>query len=110
MTSPSVLGGPICLPETRVFIVAPISPHNLNIRPLIVPESSRLRISLRSRDERAVLTMDNRNYTVPAGTRIEVCAAPARLRCMRLGQSNFINALRTRLLWGQDVRNGGVSD
>ena len=104
------VGGPICLPETRVFIVAPISPHNLNVRPLIVPESSRLRISLRSRDERAVLTMDNRNYTVPAGTRIEVCAAPARLRCMRLGQSNFINALRTRLLWGQDVRNGGVSD
>ena len=104
------VGGPICLPETKVFIVAPISPHNLNVRPLIVPESSRLRISLRSRDERAVLTMDNRNYTVPAGARVEVCAAPMRLRRVRLGQSNFINALRTRLLWGEDVRNGGSQE
>ena len=101
------MGGPICLPETKVFIVAPISPHNLNVRPLIVPETSHLRITLRSRDERAVLTMDNRNYTVPAGTRIEVSAAPMRLRRLRLGQSNFINALRTRLLWGEDIRNGG---
>ena len=104
------VGGPICLPETKVFIVAPISPHNLNVRPLIVPETSHLRITLRSRDERAVLTMDNRNYTVPAGTRIEVSAAPMRLRRLRLGQSNFINALRTRLLWGEDIRNGGSQE
>ena len=104
------VGGPICLPETKVFIVAPISPHNLNVRPLIVPESSQVRISLRSRDDRAVLTMDNRTYTVPAGAQVEVCAAPVRLRRVRLGQSNFINALRTRLLWGEDVRNGGSQE
>ena len=104
------VGGPICLPETKVFIVAPISPHNLNVRPLLVPETSRLRISLHSRDDQAVLTMDNRNYTIPAGARIDVCAAPSRLRRVRLGESNFINALRTRLLWGQDVRNGGAQE
>ena len=104
------VGGPVCLPETKVFIVAPISPHNLNVRPLVVPESSHLRISLRSRDDRAVLTMDNRNYTVPAGAVIEVGPAPVRLRRLRLGRSNFINALRTRLLWGEDVRNAGTQD
>ena len=104
------VGGPICLPETKVFIVAPISPHNLNVRPLIVPETSRLAITLRSRDSHAVLSMDNRNYTVPAGARIEVSAAPMRLRRLRLGGSNFINALRSRLLWGEDVRNGGMQD
>lgn len=100
------VGGPICAPETRVLIIAPISPHNLNVRPLIVPETSILHISLRSRDERAVFTMDNRNYTIPAGTRLEVSAAPVHLRRLCLGQSNFFNALRTRLLWGEDVRNG----
>ena len=104
------VGGPICLPETKVFIVAPISPHNLNVRPLIVPESSCLRISLQSRDGRAVLTMDNRNYTVPADASIEVFAAPLRLKRLRLGRSNFINALRTRLLWGEDVRNGSTQE
>ncbi|MBQ9660160.1 MAG: NAD(+)/NADH kinase [Bacteroidales bacterium] len=100
------VGGPICLPETQLFIVSPISPHNLNVRPLIVPETSSLRITLRSRDERAILTMDNRNYTVPVGAVIEVNAAPMRLKRLRLGESNFINALRTRLLWGEDLRNG----
>lgn len=104
------VGGPICLPETKVFIVAPISPHNLNVRPLIVPETSSLRISLRSRDACAVLSMDNRNYTVPADAAIEVSAAPVRLKRLRPGKSNFINALRTRLLWGEDVRNGSVPE
>ena len=104
------VGGPICLPETKVFIVAPISPHNLNVRPLIVPEGSRIRITPRSREGRAILTMDNRNCTVPAGAEIEVCAAPMRLKRLRLGESNFIGALRSRLLWGEDVRNAGSQD
>ena len=104
------VGGPICLPETKVFIVAPIAPHNLNVRPLIVPETSRLTLSVRSRDERAVFTLDNRTYTVPAGARIEVCASPLRLRRLKLGESNFIKALRSRLLWGEDVRNAHAQD
>ena len=104
------VGGPICLPETKVFIVSPISPHNLNVRPLIVPESSRLQILPRTREGRAVLTMDNRNYTVPAGAQIDVCAAPLRLRRLQLGESNFIGALRSRLLWGEDVRNARSQD
>ena len=83
---------------------------NSDAMPLIVPESASLRISLRSRDDRAVLTMDNRNYTLPAGARVEVCAAPMRLRRVRLGQSNFISALRERLLWGEDIRNGGSQE
>lgn len=101
------VGGPICTPDTKVLIVAPISPHNLNVRPLIVPESSVLDISLRSRDKKAVFTMDNRNYTIPADVAISVSTAPVSLKRLCLGHSNFINALRTRLLWGEDVRNGG---
>lgn len=104
------VGGPICLPSAKVFIVAPISPHNLNVRPLIVPETSLLRITLRSRDPQAVLSMDNRNYQIPAGARIEVSAAPVRLKRLRPGHASFINALRSRLLWGEDVRNGGDQD
>lgn len=100
------VGGPICTPDAKLFIVAPISPHNLNVRPLIVPLDSCLKISLRSRDDNAVFTMDNRNYTVPAETVFELKKAPVRLKRMYLGSSSFIKALRSRLLWGQDVRNG----
>ncbi len=100
------VGGPVCTPDAEVFVVAPISPHNLNVRPLVVPRSSRIAISLRSRDESAVFTVDNCNCRIGAGTRIGVCAAPQRLKRLCLGQSKFINALRSRLLWGEDVRNG----
>lgn len=101
------VGGPIVTPDCKVLIVAPVSPHNLNVRPLIVPESSKLRLSLSSRDDTAVLTVDNRNYTIPADTVIGVEAAPVSLKRMRIARSSsFINALRTRLMWGEDLRNG----
>lgn len=100
------VGGPICTPDSNVFIVAPISPHNLNVRPLVVPHTSRIEISLRSRDEQAVFSVDNRNRRISSASRIIVSEAPVRLKCLRTGKSTFINALRTRLLWGEDVRNG----
>ena len=103
------VGGPICTPDSKVFIVAPISPHNLNVRPLVVPQTTRISISLRSREERAMFSIDNRNRRISAGTRIIVSEAPVRLKRLCSGRSSFINALRTRLLWGEDVRNGNES-
>lgn len=100
------VGGPICTPDTSVFIVAPISPHNLNVRPLVIPQTASVRISLRSRDEMAVFSMDNRTYTIPTSSAVHVSLAEQPLKRVRIGKSNFINALRGRLLWGEDVRNG----
>lgn len=98
-------GGPICMPDARVLIVTPIAPHNLNVRPLVVPDSARIGIGLRSRESRVVLSLDNRHYDIPAGTSVDVMASPVRLKMLRLGDTGFINALRSRLLWGMDVRN-----
>lgn len=99
-------GGPICMPDARVLIVGPISPHNLNVRPLIVPETSEVVMVPRSRDGRLLLTMDNRNYSIASGSSVKVMLSPVQLKVLCPGQSNFINALRSRLLWGEDVRNG----
>lgn len=99
-------GGPICTPDTRVLIVAPIAPHNLNVRPLVVPDSTAISLVPHSRSGNVVLTLDNRNYIIPAGTRVDVGVAPLRLRRIRIGESSFIQALRTRLHWGDDLRNG----
>lgn len=98
-------GGPICTPDAGVFIVAPVSPHNLNVRPLVVPRTSRIAISFHSREQSVAFSVDNRTCHIPAGARIEVCAAPQSLKRLSFGRPNFINALRTRLLWGEDVRN-----
>ena len=94
-------GGPICSPDSRVLIVAPVAPHNLNVRPLVVPDSARISISLRSRDSAVQLSMDNR----PDAT-LEVEVAQFSLNRVRLGRSNFFKALTTKLFWGEDIRNG----
>lgn len=101
------VGGPICTPDTSVSIIAPIAPHNLNVRPLIVPETTAITIVPKSRDGRCSLSLDNRNCIIPTGTVVRIGQAPFKLKRLKLGQSNFINALRSRLLWGEDVRNSG---
>ena len=98
-------GGPICLPDSRVLILAPVSPHNLNVRPLIVPDSSSICISFRSREDKIRLTVDNRNFTIPSDARLEVSGVPDALDRVVLNGTNFIGALRSRLHWGSDVRN-----
>lgn len=99
------VGGPICSPDARVFIVSPVSPHNLNVRPLIIPASSKVSISFRSREDSVLFTLDNRNYIIPASSKLNVVAASQPLKLLSPGGSNFYNALRSRLLWGEDVRN-----
>ena len=99
------VGGPICLPEARVLILAPVAPHNLNVRPLIVPDTSRIDLSFHSREESVRLSVDNRDFDIPSGSRLEVSAVPDALQRVVLDGSNFIQALRSRLHWGSDVRN-----
>ena len=98
-------GGPICMPDARVLIVAPVAPHNLNVRPLVVPDTADIRLSFRSRDGQVSLNVDNRAYSIPSDSSIAVRAVPEALGRVVLGGSNFIEALRARLLWGGDVRN-----
>lgn len=98
-------GGPICMPDSNVLIISPVAPHNLNLRPLVVPSDSRIVMSAQSRSGEVVLTLDNRSFTIPEGAAVHVAKAPFRLRMVRLGKTNFIDALRSRLFWGQDVRN-----
>lgn len=99
------VGGPIVLPQSKVLILAPIAPHNLNIRPLVVPDTSEIRLRLHSRDGRAIFTIDNRTVEIPAGTEISVSLARFSLRRVRFNNSDFINALTEKLFWGEDVRN-----
>ena len=99
------VGGPICTPEARVLILAPIAPHNLNIRPIVVPDTSSVSLSFRSREQEVMVTMDNRGMMLPVGERITVSVAQFSLKRIRLDRSNFIQALKSKLFWGEDVRN-----
>ena len=101
------VGGPICLPDTKVLIIAPIAPHNLNVRPLVVPESARIDLSFRSRDGKATMTMDNTTVEVEPGWNIHVEMAQFSLKRVKLPKSEFVAALTSRLFWGEDRRNNG---
>lgn len=101
------IGGPICSPDSKVLIIAPVAPHNLNVRPLVVPETSSVRISIISRDEKVVLTMDNRTMEIDRSTEIAVSMAQFSLKRIRLPKSSFVKALISKLFWGEDIRNNG---
>ena len=102
------VGGPICMPDSQVLILAPIAPHNLNVRPLIVPSSARIGLSLRSRAGEVMLAHDTRNTTVGRDTRLGISVAQFSLKRVRLPENSFIGALRTKLFWGEDVRNESI--
>ena len=99
------VGGPICTPEARVLVLAPIAPHNLNIRPIVVPDTSVVKLSFRSRESEIMVTADNRNFVLPVSSRLSVSVAQFSLKRIRLDRSNFIQALKSKLFWGEDVRN-----
>lgn len=99
------VGGPIVLPEAKVLIISPIAPHNLNVRPLVVPDTSVIDLKMSSRDSSFVFSSDNRSVVMDAGTSLSVSMAQFSLRRVRLNRSNFINALTQKLFWGEDVRN-----
>lgn len=100
------VGGPICSPDSKVIIIAPIAPHNLNVRPLVVPDTTKVVISTLSRDDRVLLSMDNRGATLAPDASLSIGVAQFSLKRVRLGKSNFFKALTTKLFWGEDIRNG----
>ena len=99
------VGGPIVLPESKVLLLSPIAPHNLNIRPLVVPDTSEIKLRMQSRDESFALTADNRTMIITDDVQITIKMAQFSLRRVRLNRSSFITALTEKLHWGEDVRN-----
>ena len=99
------VGGPICMPDTKVLIIAPVAPHNLNVRPIVVPETAKIDISFESRDGVATMATDNRTVEIQPGWEIHVEMAQFSLKRIRLAQSGFVKALTSRLFWGEDIRN-----
>lgn len=98
------IGGPIVTPDSRVLIIAPIAPHNLNVRPLIVPETSVIEVSYASRHSQALVTVDNRSFTIHQGEKVMISKGGFTLKSISVN-NNFIAALNQKLLWGEDKRN-----
>lgn len=100
------VGGAILAPGSHCFILSPIAPHNLNIRPLVVSDRSRLAFRIATRgDETATATLDNAEHAVASGSAFEVGRSAQVLRVVRPAGGSFYQALRKKLYWGVDLRN-----
>lgn len=98
-------GGPVLLPQTNNFIITPISPHNLNVRPMIVMDTCQLAFEVESRSGNFLAALDSRSFTVDTSVRLSVQKEIFKARLVKLSDDNFLNTLRSKLNWGWDIRN-----
>ena len=98
-------GGPIVLPSARNLVVTPVSPHNLSVRPLVVPDSAVLSFKIESRNQKFLVTLDGRSRTTHTTVELMVRKAPFRVYLVKVDQHNIFDILRQKLHWSLDVRN-----
>lgn len=98
-------GGPIILPTSQSFVITPIAPHNLNMRPVIVPDSTHIKLMIESRQDSNLISLDSRNYTIKTGTEINIQKAKYGVNLIKMPEISYIQTLRNKLLWGVDKRN-----
>ena len=86
-------------------MISPIAPHNLNVRPLIVPDNVEIEMEIHSRAEEVMLTVDNREVIIPSSAKIKLEKGSFSMSTVSLGKEGFFDALQEKLLWGADKRN-----
>jgi NAD+ kinase len=99
------VGGPILSPEDQSFIISPIAPHNLTIRPIIVSGDSRLRMVIEGRSSEYLTTCDFRSKRLPFSQELHIEKSSYKLRTVILKGMDFYSTLRNKLMWGADRRN-----
>lgn len=98
-------GGPIVMPETSSFLLTPIAPHNLNMRPLVIPSDNKISLVISGREEEHLISLDSRTHTLPNEVEVFIEKAPFKINMVSLNDESFLKTLRKKLLWGEDKRN-----
>ena len=97
--------GPVVFPEAASLVITPVSPHNLNIRPLVVPDSSILSFEVEGRTDGFLCTLDSRREIVTKEVLLAIRKETFSINLVRLNENNFLQTLRNKLSWGLDKRN-----
>ena len=98
-------GGPIVYPESKNFVITPVAPHNLNVRPVIVPDHVELSFEIMSRDKEFIVALDSRYKIVDQTYKLKLRKADFNLQTVRLNEQKFSEIIREKLSWGIDYRN-----
>lgn len=98
-------GGPVVFPDAGSFVITPVAPHNLNVRPIIVPDNNVISFEVEGRSDQFLCTLDSRMETIDNTVQLAIKKEDFRISLLRLDDSNFLHTLRNKLLWGIDTRN-----
>ncbi len=97
--------GPVVFPDSGSFVITPVSPHNLNIRPIVVPDNNIISFEVEGRTDGFLCTLDSRREIVTKEIQLAVKKETFSFNLIRLNENNFLQTLRNKLSWGLDKRN-----
>jgi len=98
-------GGPVISPSAASFVLTPIAPHNLNARPLVIPDTTTIQLQVSGREDQFLLSLDSRIVTLPNTAIVTVRKADFCVKMVELLDESFLDTLRKKMLWGEDRRN-----
>ncbi len=97
--------GPVVFPDSRSFVITPVAPHNLNIRPIIVPDNNIISFELEGRTDGFVITLDSRREIISEEVQLAIKKESFDIKLIRMNENHFLQTLRGKLSWGLDKRN-----
>lgn len=98
-------GGPIVAPDSQNFVITPIAPHNLNVCPLVISDSSVINLKIKSNTQHILIGLDSRSEIIDASLELVISKQNFNINLIRIPESNFFSTIRNKLMWGLDVRN-----
>ncbi len=97
-------GGPIIVPGTKVFSMTAVAPHSLNVRPIVLADSSVIELDVESRSHNFLVAIDGRSEKCKEGTKIVLRRAPYDIKVVKRSDQRYFNTLREKMMWGADTR------
>ena len=98
-------GGPILTPDVTSLVITPIAPHNLNARPLVIPDSTEIKLKISGREQQYLVSLDSRIASVKNEGILTITKTPFKIKMVEIQEETFLKTLRNKLLWGEDKRN-----
>jgi len=98
-------GGPVLTPEVKGLVITPIAPHNLNARPLVIPDDTEIKLKVSGREEQYLVSLDSRIATLNNNAELTIRKTPFKIYMVEIPNETFLKTLRNKLLWGEDKRN-----
>ncbi len=98
-------GGPIITPGCQVHIITPIAPHNLNVRPVVVPDHMPISLQVEGRDRTYLLSLDGHSQHIKQGEKVIITKAEFMINVVKFEDNNFLDTIRNKMFWGSDTRN-----